>query len=85
MIKAAILANDFLSNIITESTMKIVIDAMRPRYYGEEDFIVKEGDTGSNFYVSAEGLFQVIKDGKVLKTFGEGLVFGELAILYKGM
>lgn len=33
-------------------------------------------------YVSAEGEFEVIKEGKVLGKMGPGKAFGELAILY---
>ena len=33
-------------------------------------------------YVSAEGDYEVIKDGKVLGQLGIGKAFGELAILY---
>ena len=37
---------------------------------------------GSHLYVSAEGDYEVIKDGKVLGQLGIGKAFGELAILY---
>ena len=37
---------------------------------------------GSHLYVSAEGEYEVIKDGKVLGQLGIGKAFGELAILY---
>lgn len=37
---------------------------------------------GSHLYVSAEGEYEVIKDGKVLGRMGSGKAFGELAILY---
>lgn len=84
MIKNAILANDFLSNILTDDTLKAVIDAMSPQYFNEDNFIIKEGEVGSHFFVSADGTFQVIKDGHIIKTFGPSVVFGELAILYKG-
>ena len=40
------------------------------------------GELGSHLYVSAEGEYEVIKDGKVLGRLGVGKAFGELAILY---
>ena len=40
------------------------------------------GELGSHIYVSAEGEYEVIKDGKVLGRLGVGKAFGELAILY---
>lgn len=85
MIRDAIHANDFLSNILNEDTLKAVIDAMTPQYHNKDTFLIKEGDVGSHFYVSADGIFQVVKDGNILKTFGASVVFGELAILYKGI
>ena len=46
-------------------------------------FVIREGDSGSHLYVSSEGEFEVIKDGKqVLGKLGIGKAFGELAILY---
>ena len=38
--------------------------------------------TGSHLYVSMDGEYEVIKDGKVLGRMGPGKAFGELAILY---
>ncbi len=46
----------------------------------EEFFLA--GDSGSHLYVSGEGEFEVIKEGKVLGRLGVGKAFGELAILY---
>ena len=40
------------------------------------------GELGNHFYVSAEGEYEVIKEGKVLGRLGVGKAFGELAILY---
>ncbi len=41
--------------------------------------------SGSHLYVSAEGEYEVIKEGKVLGRLGGGKAFGELAILYNCM
>ena len=40
------------------------------------------GDAGSHLYVSSQGEYEVIKDGKILGRLGMGKAFGELAILY---
>lgn len=60
-----------------------VVQSMKLESFDANTFIIKEGETGSHFYVSSEGDFEVIKDGETIKRFGEGVVFGELAILYK--
>lgn len=66
-----------------EDRLNAVIEAMKPKELEAGTFLITEGETGSSFYVSAEGDFEVIKDKRSLKTFGKGVVFGELAILYK--
>lgn len=60
-----------------------VVEAMHSEEYQVGSYIIKEGDQGSHLYVSAEGNFEVIKDGNSVKLIGPGEVFGELAILYK--
>jgi cGMP-dependent protein kinase 1 len=60
-----------------------VTQAMTPCALEAYSYIITEGESGSYFYVSAEGTFEVLKEGKVIKSFSEGVVFGELAILYK--
>lgn len=77
------LANDFIRNLLDDDRMISVIEAMQPEEYSANDFIIKEGETGSHLYVSDVGSFEVIKTGKSVKKFGAGEVFGELAILYK--
>jgi CRP-like cAMP-binding protein len=42
--------------------------------YDENSFIINEGEAGNFLYVSAEGLFEVIKNGESIKTFGPSVV-----------
>lgn len=44
--------------------------------------LTKNNILGSHLFVSADGSFEVTKNGVVLKRFTIGEVFGELAILY---
>lgn len=83
LIKAAIMANDFLSNMMDGDRLQAVVNAMIPQVFKANNFVIKEGDTGNQFYVSAEGEYEVIKESGCIKSFGAGVVFGELAILYK--
>lgn len=83
MIKNAITENDFLNNMMDEDRLHAVIEAMKPKELDAGTFLITEGETGSSFYVSAEGDFEVIKENRPIKSFGKGVVFGELAILYK--
>lgn len=79
------MANDFMNSILDKETIRMVVDAMSMEAFNENEFIINEGDKGSHLFISADGIFQVIKSGNVIKSFGPGVVFGELAILYKAM
>lgn len=83
LIKNAIITNDFLNNMMDAERLQALVNAMIPQVLKANSYVIKEGETGNQFYVSAEGEYEVIKDGVVIKTFGPGVVFGELAILYK--
>lgn len=83
LIKNAITANDFLNNMMDAERLQAVVNAMIPQTLKANSYVIKEGEIGGQFYVSAEGEFDVIKNGICIKTFGPGVVFGELAILYK--
>lgn len=74
MIASAIVSNDFLCNILDNESIKTVVNAMLLESYDENDFIINEGETGNFLYVSAEGLFEVIKNGESIKTFGPSVV-----------
>ncbi|XP_058056939.1 cGMP-dependent protein kinase 1 [Anopheles bellator] len=83
LIKAAIVANDFLNNMMDEERLGAVTAAMSSMSFPPNSYIIKEGDIGAHFYVSEDGTYEVVVDNKVIKSFGRGVVFGELAILYK--
>lgn len=83
LIKSAIIANDFLNNMMDPERLQALVNAMIPQVLKANSYVIKEGETGNQFFVSAEGQYEVIKDGVCIKTFGAGIVFGELAILYK--
>lgn len=74
MIASAIVSNDFLCNILDNDSIKTVVDAMLLEPYDENSFIINEGEAGNFLYVSAEGLFEVIKGDNSIKSFGPGVV-----------
>ncbi|CAG9585544.1 unnamed protein product [Danaus chrysippus] len=82
-IKKAIMANDFLKNIMDEDRLTAVVEAMNSQEYPAGSLMIREGESGSHLFVSAYGRFEVLKGGQVVKNFGPGEAFGELAILYK--
>ncbi|CAG9783684.1 unnamed protein product [Diatraea saccharalis] len=82
-ISNAIMMNDFLRNLMDVERLTAVVEAMSPQEFSPGSLIIREGESGSHLYVSAHGQFEVLKGGQVVKTFGAGEAFGELAILYK--
>ena len=81
LIREALGENDFLKNLSPSQTREI-IDAMQLKKVASGAYVIREGDSGSHLYVSSQGEYEVIKDGKVLGRLGVGKAFGELAILY---
>ena len=59
-----------------------MVEAVHEKTVAKGCYVIREGELGNHFYVSAEGEYEVIKDGKVLGRLGVGKAFGELAILY---
>jgi len=81
IIKEAIMENDFLKNL-SQGQVRELVEAMHEKTVAKGCYVIREGELGSHIYVSAEGEYEVIKDGKVLGRLGVGKAFGELAILY---
>lgn len=81
LIKDALMENDFLKNLVS-SQVREIVDCMYSEEFSRDSPVIKEGDPGSHFYVSAEGELEVLKNNKVLGRMGPGKAFGELAILY---
>lgn len=81
LIREAIMENDFLKNL-APSQVREIVDCMDKKRVVAGAYVIREGDSGNHLYVSSEGDYEVIKDGKVLGKLGIGKAFGELAILY---
>ncbi len=82
LIERAIAANDFLNNLMDADRLNLVVKAMKPMEFVSNSIIIKEGEDGSHFFVSADGEFQVVKGTEVKTTFKGGVVFGELGNLF---
>lgn len=80
-IKAAILENEFLGNL-EENQVEALVDAMYPKQVLPSTLVIREGDIGSHLYVSAEGEFDIYQGSKFQGSFGPGVAFGEIALLY---
>ncbi|KAB0798486.1 hypothetical protein PPYR_09479 [Photinus pyralis] len=82
LIKDALKKNEFLKNLLEGGRLEAVVDAMYDRTVKENEIIIKEGSVGTQLYISANGTYKVIIKNKLVSTFDDNRVFGELAILY---
>lgn len=81
LIKGAILENEFLGNL-EENQVNAVVSAMYPKEIPANTLVIREGDMGSHLYVSAEGKFDIYQGNDFQRSFGPGVAFGEIALLY---
>ncbi|KAF6737454.1 cGMP-dependent protein kinase 2 [Oryzias melastigma] len=81
LINEAIVSNDFLKKLEPQH-MREMVDCMYEKVFSEGQLVIQEGEAGNYLYVLAEGLLEVIQNGKLLGEMRPGTAFGELAILY---
>ncbi|XP_041984885.1 cAMP-dependent protein kinase type II regulatory subunit [Aricia agestis] len=67
--------------------MQQVLDAMFEKRAEPEEYVIRQGDDGDNFYVIENGVFDVLVTGddgveKVVHTYNGSGSFGELALMY---
>ncbi|KAG5888241.1 hypothetical protein JTB14_027923 [Gonioctena quinquepunctata] len=82
LIRKGIENNDFISEIITKDRLDNVVAAMYKRPVKANEIVIREGEKGNHMYISAGGKFSIMKQRKLVGTFQDVRVFGELAILY---
>ncbi|KAK1791111.1 hypothetical protein P4O66_002144 [Electrophorus voltai] len=81
LINEAIMNNDFLMKLEPQH-MREMVDCMYEKIYIANQLVIQEGEPGNYLYVLAEGLLEVMQNGKLLGQMRPGTAFGELAILY---
>ncbi|KAH0947626.1 hypothetical protein HN011_004400 [Eciton burchellii] len=80
--------NIFLFRSLDKEQMADVLDAMFEKVVQPEEFIIRQGDDGDNFYVIERGQFYVYVRDTVtgvdnhIHTYDNRGAFGELALLY---
>ncbi len=82
------MANNFIFSPLEGNDKRIVIDAMEQRVFKKGDVVIKQGDPGSELFIVDSGNLECLRKmdslspEKLLKTYGPGDAFGELALLY---
>eukprot|EP00062_Callorhinchus_milii_P001560 gi/632936804/ref/XP_007896165.1/ PREDICTED: cGMP-dependent protein kinase 2-like [Callorhinchus milii] len=81
LITDAVMNNDFLKKLEFQHVREIV-ECTYEQIYQQDELVIQEGEAGNHLYVLAEGLLEVLQNGKLLGQMYPGTAFGELAILY---
>ena len=76
------LKNNFLFTNLNDTEYEVIISNMFFGEVKEGEFIFRQNDKASCFFVIQSGEFSVVIDGVEKKTLKEGHSFGELALLY---
>ena len=83
-----IVSANILFSSYTFDEHNAIVDAFEKRTVDAGSFIIKQGETGDNFFVIESGTFEVYvknaqgQDQRVGNTLGNGQSFGELALMY---
>ena len=86
-VSGALSKNEFLGHLEPSHITLMSQCITGPATVAPGSKIIEEGDQGDGLYILEHGTIEVTKDGKFLRTIqasktGEGIVVGELAILY---
>jgi CRP-like cAMP-binding protein len=65
----------------TGAQLERLADVAVERDVGPGDAVVRQGETGEEFFVIADGSVTITRDGNDVATLGAGDYFGELALL----
>lgn len=81
------LASHWMFKALQSEDMEMLVDAMKEESFTPGTVVITEGERGENLYIVDEGSFEWVKknsDGPdtPLKTYTEGEMFGELALIY---
>ena len=78
----------FLFNNFDELEISNIADACEEKKFKKNEYVIKQGDNGDNLYIIESGelicekVFNQGESPTYLKTYKEGELFGELALLY---
>lgn len=72
----------FLFNQLDDGLKKTVVAALEPKLFPKDTEIIRQGDEGDFFYIIVSGTVDFYVKGSKVNSAGEGLYFGELALMY---
>lgn len=66
---------------LSRPELELVAHSLEERYFAQDERVLREGLSGSAFYIILEGEAAVIAGGKRVNTLGRGEFFGEISVL----
>ena len=77
-----LLKQNLLFSHLQGHELEVVVGALFKKTYSKGDVVMSQGDEGDNMYTISKGTVDIVVDGKKVATRGEGVSFGELALMY---
>jgi CRP-like cAMP-binding protein len=71
---------DLLSGVSARA-LGLIADEAVDVEFGPGDYIVRQGQVGTGFYLIVRGRVKIVRGGEVRATLGRGEFFGELSVL----
>ena len=86
LLEKVVVANILFSSY-SSTEHSAIVDAFAKEEATEGSYVIRQGDSGDNFYVVESGILEIYVKGpdgesKVGSTLGPGSAFGELALMY---
>lgn len=66
---------------LSRPELERVAHALEERYFAQDERVLREGISGSAFYIVLEGEAAVVRNGSRVSTLGRGDFFGEISVL----
>lgn len=66
---------------LSRPELERVAHTLEERYFAQDERVLRQGLTGSGFYIVLEGEAAAVADGKRVNVLGRGDFFGEISVL----
>ena len=70
---------------VDSKEIDIVINAMEEKNYNPGQAVIQQGDNGNYLFIVESGYKKIDNKDKLLRAYGSGECFGELALLYNAI
>jgi predicted MFS family arabinose efflux permease len=79
--EARLLRADPLLGLLSLSIVEELAAVLRPVYFADGEYLIREGEAGDQYLIVADGSVEVTQGGRVLRQLGPGTGVGEISLL----